>query len=235
MSKNPNWTNDEHILALDLYFSSEGRLLEPSDKKVIELSHLLNSLPIHSDELRTENFRNPDGVSMKLGNFRRLDPNFEGVGLPHGAKGEITIWKKYLNNKTDLKRIANAIKDNINVVSSPSKGEELDEEFEEGKLLTRVHRYRERNSSLIRKKKKKVIEQKGKLKCEVCSFDFKDKYGELGEGFAECHHTIPVSELKDNQKTTLSDLSILCANCHRMIHRSKPMLSVPELKNQLKP
>jgi predicted HNH restriction endonuclease len=31
----------------------------------------------------------------------------------------------------------------------------------------------------------------------MCGFDFKDKYGELGEGFAECHHTIPVSELKD--------------------------------------
>ena len=70
----------------------------------------------------------------------------------------------------------------------------------------------------------------------MCGFDFKDKYGELGEGFAECHHTIPVSELKDNQKTTLSDLSILCANCHRMIHRASSKgitLSIDELKEKI--
>lgn len=32
------------------------------------------------------------------------------------------------------------------------------------------------------------------------------------------------------ETTKLSDLSILCANCHRMIHRSKPMLTVTDLK-----
>ena len=97
MPRNPKWTNDEHILALNLYFESEGRLLDPLDDKVIELSNLFNSLPIHSEETRTENFRNPDGVSMKLGNFRRLDPNFEGAGLQHGAAGEVKIWDKYVN------------------------------------------------------------------------------------------------------------------------------------------
>ena len=72
-----------------------------------------------------------------------------------------------------------------------------------------------------------------KLECEVCGFDFKEKYGELGEGFAECHHTIPVSKLKKQQRTKLTDLAILCANCHRMIHRSKPMLTIDKLKEQL--
>ena len=233
MPRNPKWTNDEHILALNLYFENDGPLLDPSDDKVIELSDLLNSLPIHSDNTRIGNFRNPNGVSMKLGNFRRLDPNFEGAGLPHGALGEVTIWEKYLDKKSELKQIADAIKNNIDVVSPPSTEDESDEEFEEGKLLTRVHKYRERNSNLVRKKKKKVLELKGKLECEVCEFDFKEQYAELGEGFAECHHTIPVSKLKKRQKTKLSDLAILCANCHRMIHRSKPMLSIRELKELL--
>ena len=81
-----------------------------------------------------------------------------------------------------------------------------------------------------KKKKKNVFESTGKLDCEVCGFDFKERYGELGEGFAECHHTMPVSKLKKQQKTKLSDLSILCANCHRMIHSKRPWLSIDELK-----
>ena len=94
MKRNPKWTNDEHILALNLYFESEGRLLEPYEERVIELSNLLKSLPIYSQDTRSVNFRNPAGVSMKLKNFRRLDPNLEG-GLPHGAVGEVKIWDKY--------------------------------------------------------------------------------------------------------------------------------------------
>jgi len=233
MPRNPKWTNDEHILALNLYFDSDGRMLDPSDEKVIELSNLLNSLPIYSQDIRSENFRNPDGVSMKLANFRRLDPNFEGAGLQHGAVGEITIWDKYVDKKSELKEIADAINNNIEVVSPPSSEDELDVEFEEGKLLTRVHKYRERSPSLTKKKKKRVMELTGKLECEACGFDFKEQYGDLGEGFAECHHTIPVSKLKKRQKTKLSDLAILCANCHRMIHRSKPMLSIVQLKELL--
>ena len=93
MSKNPNWTNDEHILALDLYFTNDGRRLEPSDKKVIELSNLLKSLPIHSKKIRTENFRNPDGVSMKLGNFRRLDQTLKEL-VYHMVRGERSLYGK---------------------------------------------------------------------------------------------------------------------------------------------
>ena len=70
----------------------------------------------------------------------------------------------------------------------------------------------------------------GALSCEACGFDFVVKYGESGDGFAECHHKIP---LADSAYTTtrLEDLAILCANCHRMVHVRKPMLAVDELKS----
>jgi 5-methylcytosine-specific restriction enzyme A len=55
-------------------------------------------------------------------------------------------------------------------------------------------------------------------------------YGEIGSGFIECHHNKPISELTGEQKSKLSDLSIVCSNCHKMIHRSKPLLVVDELK-----
>jgi putative restriction endonuclease len=36
--------------------------------------------------------------------------------------------------------------------------------------------------------------------------------------------------LKDGDTTRLEDLALLCANCHRMIHRASPWLSVEELR-----
>ena len=67
----------------------------------------------------------------------------------------------------------------------------------------------------------------------VDSTDLSKTYGDLGEGFIECHHKVPVSELKPGAKTKLSDLAVLCANCHRMLHRRRPWLSVDELRRHL--
>jgi 5-methylcytosine-specific restriction protein A len=111
---------------------------------------------------------------------------------------------------------------------------EDDEEFPEGKELTRLHKQKERNPKVVQKKKNQVLHSNGKLACEVCGFDFAKFYGKLGYGFAECHHTIPVSKLFDGQKTKLSDLTIVCANCHRMLHRAKPLISTIELRAIIK-
>ena len=49
-------------------------------------------------------------------------------------------------------------------------------------------------------------------------------------GFIECHHNIPLHEKENERLTKLSDLSLLCSNCHRMIHRKKKWLTIKELK-----
>lgn len=100
----------------------------------------------------------------------------------------------------------------------------------EGKPILRLHKSRERNAKLIKLKKQQVIEQTGKLACEVCSMDFRAVYGELGDGFAECHHKNPLSLREENKETKLVDLAIVCSNCHRMIHRRRPWLKVQALK-----
>jgi 5-methylcytosine-specific restriction enzyme A len=86
----------------------------------------------------------------------------------------------------------------------------------------------------VRKKKEAVFSKAGRLACEACGFDFAEVYKQLGEGFAECHHTKPVSGLKPGHKTTLEDLAIVCSNCHRMIHKSRPMLNISELRSMIK-
>ena len=96
---------------------------------------------------------------------------------------------------------------------------EPEEEFAVGRILTRIHKAREQSATLKATKRRLVIKQAGKLECEVCGFDFQEKYGPLGEDFAECHHVIPPDAIKASSNTRLTDLAIVCANCHRMLHR----------------
>ena len=94
-----------------------------------------------------------------------------------------------------------------------------------------MHKRRERNSAAARRKKASVLAATGGLACEACGFDFEAVYGKLGHGFAECHHTVPLSARAAGGSTRLSDPAIVCANCHRMIHQSRPVLTVEELRS----
>ena len=107
--------------------------------------------------------------------------------------------------------------------------------FPEGKLKERLHKQRERSSSLIKAVKKEALDQHGKLECQCCGFDFEVKYGYLGREFIEAHHTKPVSELhQDGEKTQKEDIALVCANCHRMLHRKRPWIKMNELKKLTK-
>ncbi len=106
--------------------------------------------------------------------------------------------------------------------------------FPEGAIVERIHLHRERNQKVIKIAKENFKEKYGRLFCQVCEFDFEDKYGEIGNGFIEGHHTIAVSEMKPNHQTKPEDIALVCANCHRMLHRKRPWLSINELKEILK-
>lgn len=109
-----------------------------------------------------------------------------------------------------------------------------DDEFSEGKILLKKHLQRERNVKLIELSKKKFIEKHGCLYCEVCGFDFEKTYGELGKKFIEAHHLKPVSQMTENEKTSIDDIVMVCSNCHSMIHRKKPWLTVDKIKSIIK-
>jgi len=77
------------------------------------------------------------------------------------------------------------------------------------------------------------IEQHG-LACAVCEFRFDRRYGELGAGFIHVHHLVPLSELRtDYQVNPVADLRPVCPNCHAMLHRRRPPLSIEELRARL--
>jgi len=71
--------------------------------------------------------------------------------------------------------------------------------------------------------------------CQVCDFNFANTYGSLGEGYAIVHHVIPVSRLGNNYVLNPeSDLAVVCANCHCMLHAEDPPLFPAELKQRIK-
>lgn len=231
----PDWTRDELILALELYFREPSARGSKSHPGVIELSRVLNMLPIHSKNELEEDFRNPNGVGMKLSNYLRFDPSYRGAGLKRGSHLEEEVWNTFASDLIRLKATATAIRETLKTSNMGSiEIVDIDEpEAPEGRVLTRIHQVKERNAALVRKKKQEVMSTTGRLACEVCGFDFQEAYGEHGYGFAECHHTKPISELSPGEKTRASDLAIVCANCHRMLHRGREWPSVSQLKSLL--
>lgn len=231
----PPWATDEILLALEMYFSGVSH--SPQEPKVVELSELLKNLPCHGEEVKVANFRSPNSVSMKLMNFRALDPEYKGVGLKSVSKEDRNVWNQFVNSRDELKAVARAIREHAKEFQTQGSQENLDwidhtlvTEASEGKILTRDHIVRERSRKLVDAKKKSVLRKTGRLTCEACGFDFAKKYGEeLGKGFIECHHNKPLHSLRPGSKTRLSDLSLLCSNCHRMIHRKQPWMEVEDL------
>ena len=234
LKRNPPWSRDELILVLHHYHQWNGNPPDKKSAEIMQLSDLLNSLP-SSGGKRNDKFRNANGVSMKLMNFRPFDPVYQAKGskgLSRGSKNEPEIWNYFYDRRAELTATYQAIISNLKVADDLPEVEFAEVvEAEEGRLLTRLHLVRERNRELVNKKKQDVLKRTGALACEACGFDFQEKYGVRGQGFAEVHHIKPLHTLTAGSKTHINDLAIVCANCHRMIHSRKPWLDIIELKS----
>jgi HNH endonuclease len=101
---------------------------------------------------------------------------------------------------------------------------------EEGERFLKSHIKIERSKKIVRLKKQSAMLKLGHLSCEVCGFNFFMFYGAIGQDFCEVHHRSALHEQSSPVRTSLEDLAILCANCHRMIHRTKPLASVEEFR-----
>jgi 5-methylcytosine-specific restriction enzyme A len=79
------------------------------------------------------------------------------------------------------------------------------------------HRKIERNRTAARQAKKFHG-----TRCQACTLDFGERYGQLGKGFIEAHHLRPIATLEEGvpvKYDVAADFAVLCSNCHRMIHR----------------
>ena len=224
---NPNWTRDEVVLALDLYFDCKGKIPGQSDPRGKALSELLRAFPHHSAAARKESFRNPDGVAFKLQNLRQVAT---GEGLGNVSRTDRDVWNELGHDPKRTKQLATLIRAGIEVVKDAGEDSSGDDVFAEGKVVTETHVRRERDPKL----RKRLLEQRrksGGLKCDVCGCTSSDHSPHLGEAVFESHHLVPLAAGQE-RKTQLKDMSLLCANCHRMVHRAiaqtKRWLSIEE-------
>lgn len=69
----------------------------------------------------------------------------------------------------------------------------------------------------------------------VCGFDFQRCYRSLGDGFIHVHHLKPIAEIGEQyQLDPINDLRPVCPNCHAMLHRTSPVMSIDALQTLIK-
>lgn len=104
----------------------------------------------------------------------------------------------------------------------------------EGRQRLALHQTRERAGTAAAQAKARAL-RKGTLRCEVCNFDFEAFYGPIGGEFIEAHHKVPLARLDPRKGglTKVSDIALLCANCHRMVHHRMPCLTIRELRREI--
>ena len=105
------------------------------------------------------------------------------------------------------------------------------EEYEEGSLLDCHGSKYERS----RKARKECLEYYG-YTCRVCGFDFEKQYGKIGREFIEVHHRTEVSSYggTNHKVHPIEDLIPVCSNCHSMLHRTRPAMSIADLSSLVK-
>ncbi|WP_235922156.1 HNH endonuclease [Lentzea tibetensis] len=231
-NQNPSWLEAELVLVCEQLVLNNWKPFRAGDSRRDDLSRLLQALPLHPLEDRGRTFRSPDSVKRKMDNIATSHPDYEGTRT-RGGKLDMEVLHAFLERPEEMRLEAEAIRRGVEsgelVELRPIPDLDEMDAAEEGRILLRRHLARERNPKLRKQKIRSVLRRHGCLECEVCDFDFERVYGERGASYAECHHVTPL-HVSGTVRTTLDDLAILCANCHRMIHRGTTWLTPPELR-----
>lgn len=224
MGKRVKWTRDEYILALELYLKYPKSAPSKTDPILSEYSKLMRSMHPNEASLDPE-LRNENGVYLRLMNFRSVDPywmNQGKVGMTSGKVGKCKeIWDEFESSPAIVFELAAEIKNELksgNWAQAPSADQSLPmSAATEGKLVLKRHLRRERSPKLRTMRLKQQAEEFEKNFCEACGQDAK-QYNCPPEKILEVHHKLPLHKTAMEVETKLSDLAILCANCHKAIH-----------------
>ncbi|MEP5341052.1 MAG: HNH endonuclease [Algibacter sp.] len=138
--------------------------------------------------------------------------------------------KKRRDLRSAFQNYIRYIKDQFEFNDSVEIDEEIETSTEGGKKVY-ISQKAERDVGL----RNKAIAIHGTT-CKACGFNYESFYGEWGKDYIEVHHLIPLGGKESRERDTnpKTDLTVLCANCHRMVHRKrKSVLSLEELKNKI--
>jgi 5-methylcytosine-specific restriction protein A len=241
VTSDADWTWPELVLACDLLHERGWTTtIRASDPVVQELSLYLRSLD--RDAALSSGYRSPGSVQLKLENIRTAHPDY--VGKPtRGARLDRLVLEAFLSDPEGMHETAKQLRADASLAEMrkddadeyPEVGEldrlDVDDVVLalEGAVKRRWATARERDPKLRKQKIAQSMRVRGEVSCEVCGFDFARAYPKHGDGYIEVHHRIPL-HVSGEVPNTLDDLILLCANCHRMIHRKKTWLTPDELR-----
>ncbi|WP_433314985.1 HNH endonuclease [Micromonospora chersina] len=227
-----DWTGDEIVLACALVQENGWRTVAQEDPRALELSELLQTPAIHPLEGRGPNFRSPAGVERKTGDIVSRLPDYAGRPT-NGNHLDGEVLRNFFDHPDEMRALAAAIRAALanSDETPPPMVPDLDLadlSIEEGGVLLRAHLRRERSPKLRRDKIADAKSRGQAIACEACGFDFFRTYGPRGLDYIECHHRLPL-HVSGKTRNRMEDLALICSNCHRMIHRMAPWLTVEEL------
>jgi 5-methylcytosine-specific restriction protein A len=158
-----------------------------------------------------------------------ISPEKRSFFVPRGKKGGMGQSNVWYADKPERAALVSEVNNYVQSGGHISGLRDVDRDSSafEGNPKFLTHLRRERDPSLVNRKRRSVFSATGKLCCEVCGFDFKVTYG---QEFCEVHHLKPISTMGEGGTTRLADLAVVCSNCHRIIHRIDPMPSIEHFR-----
>lgn len=207
------FTRDEVILALDVLYSKGNERVKSDSSEMIELSALLNRLPIHPIQNRRYDFRTPSGIATQLLRFQKSIV----TGVKHKNVGPLfyTINSEFYKQLEELHSIATAIRKNEPYFDSLFGEDEEDEGFPEGILLGHLHKKIEHRDGI----RVKLADH-----CEIC--DIKPEYVYRSNvAILQPHLLVPPTSMNGGENYSSNQFITVCPNCHSALHRMRPWVS----------
>jgi 5-methylcytosine-specific restriction enzyme A len=147
------------------------------------------------------------------------------------GEAKIQSFEEQLYNKAFVKSGSNwyAVDEGTDFQLTISNPDELDESegYTEGAVKTVSVNAYERNPQA----RERCLAHHG-YSCAACGLNFEKIYGDfLGSHFIHVHHKKPLYEIgAEYNIDPIQDLVPVCPNCHAMIHRVRPPVSIADLK-----
>lgn len=231
---NPNWTREELILALDLYFNLDQGQMHSRHPEVIRISNELRALGIHKNIPDLKKFRNPSGVSRRLGNFKTMDVGYKGEGLLNSGKLAKEVFNEFVNRRDKLKKEANIIRQLYLEPKNDTSKIINRQEKQKTEFLFKYHKNKETDPIVVKVKRELVLEETKTLKCEVCGFDSRAFYGEIGNNLMEIHYHNDIKNEPGLESCDMDEFIIVCSNCHKALDKYYGLLDVVDLKKLIR-
>lgn len=208
-------TLEEIITALRL-LGGEAHAKEIKDK----VTELRGGMPSHYG--RSHSYR--ETIQKKIEDYCPQSANWKPTSQPHFEKVSRGVYRLLTSQDVEPHQsLEKQVAIDLEALLEEESGTE-------GGKKARLVSYFERDPSL----RTSAIAIHGTT-CKVCGFNFEAVYGAHGKQYIEVHHLVPVSTLLEPSTVNpREDLTVLCSNCHRMVHRRRDApLSVEELTQMI--